>query len=182
VSRPRKVITDAQKRKQHEASLERRRNRHALAKSLEALQEEADGDADFERLVEAEKAKIAKMEIRHGVAGGKAPPKTITAARENLTRAFDLMGGVPALVVWGRKNPTEFYRLWARLIPKESVEVSATLPLEALLSRLASHEQMSVGEAAYQIGSDILAEARDQVIEHDANVELRLASPEDDED
>ena len=166
MSRPRKVITDPKKRAQHEKALARRRNKHALVKSVDALKESMEGDADFEILVEAEKLRMGESEFSKK--GAKQSPKTITAARENLTLAFDLMGGVPALVVWGRKNPTEFYRLWARLIPKESVEVSATLPLETLLAKLSSREELSVGEAAYQIGTDILTEARDRVIEHDA--------------
>lgn len=180
MSRPRKQIPDAKKRKQHEASLARRRERHAKAKSIEALQDGDDGGADFEKLVEAEKERMGLTKSLAQV-GGKAPPKTITAARENLTRAFDLMGGVPALVVWGRKNPTEFYRLWARLIPKESVELSATLPLETLLAKLSSREEMSIGAAAMQIGEDILDEARYRVIEHDATVGLQDADADDED-
>lgn len=166
MSRPRKEIIDPKKRKQHEESLKRRRDKHAKAVSIEALKDGADSEEDFAALIEAEKLRVGKAELQQSKAA-KHSPKTITAARENLTLAFDLMGGVPALVVWGRKNPTEFYRLWARLIPKESVELSAQIPLEALLAKLASREELSVGEAAFQIGSDILTEARHQIIDQD---------------
>ena len=169
MSRPKKIIEDPKKRKAHEAALKRRRERNAHERSLKALQGGEDGGVEFEKLIEIEKAKGRPPTPAQvmGKLGGQKSPKMVAAARENLTLAFDLMGGVPALVAWGRKNPTEFYRLWSRLIPKESVEVSATLPLEALLAKLSNHESMSVGEAAYQIGSDIMQEARYKVIEHD---------------
>lgn len=168
MSRPRKVIKDPAKRKAHEAQLAKRRRKHAIVRAQEAAVEAArsgaESEADFEKLVAVEKERMQKQQSK---AASKSP-KAITAARENLTLAFDLMGGVPALVAWGRQNPTEFYRLWARLIPKESVEVSAQLPLEALLSKLQTREQMSVGEAAYQVGQDLMNDARIKVIEHDA--------------
>lgn len=179
MSRPRKVFTDPKKKKQHEAALARRRERHTLSKSIEALQDGDAGGADFAKLVEEEKAR--QVPVKQQSLAAKHSPKSITAARENLTRAFDLMGGVPALVVWGRSNPTEFYRLWARLIPKESVELSASLPLEALLSKLSSHEGTSVSEAAFQIGSDIMEDARNRVIEHDATVNLQPADSDDED-
>ena len=41
------------------------------------------------------------------------------AFRDAVSLAFEEMGGVPRLVTWGRKNPTEFYKIAARLIPVE---------------------------------------------------------------
>lgn len=167
MARPRKEIKDPEKRKNHEAHLARRRARHLENKKLQAASDAAEGEVDFETLVEAERTRLGEMEKQQSKAA-KHSPKTITAARENLTLAFDLMGGVPALVAWGRQNPTEFYRLWARLIPKESVEVSAQLPLEALLAKLQSREADTVQEAAWQVGADLMNDARIRVIEHDA--------------
>ena len=167
MSRPRKIYTDKERQRKHEASLARRRAKHTEALKLKAATEVAEGEADFETLVEAEKARLGAAEKQQSKAA-KHSPKRIAAARENLSLAFDLMGGVPALVVWGRQNPTEFYRLWARLIPKESVEVSAQLPLEALLAKLAGRESSSVQEAAWQVGTELLEHARHRVIEHDA--------------
>lgn len=171
MSRPAKTIHCPKKRKAHEARLARRREKHAeskkLAAAVQAAEEGSDSEQNFEALVDAERERLGKHKTLQQM-GGSQSPKTITAARENLTLAFDLMGGVPALVAWGRTNQTEFYRLWARLIPKESVEVTASLPLEALLAKLASKEQMSVAEAAYSVGSDVLEQARITVIQHDA--------------
>lgn len=39
------------------------------------------------------------------------------SVKEALVEAFDKLGGVPALVRWGRANPTDFYKLWLRLLP-----------------------------------------------------------------
>jgi hypothetical protein len=45
--------------------------------------------------------------------------------------AFDQLGGGEALAVWGRANPTEFYKLAARLIPVE-IAGSKDQPLEVI--------------------------------------------------
>ena len=45
------------------------------------------------------------------------PNKTTLSVKQALVDAFDLMGGVPALVKWARTNQSEFYKLWCRLLP-----------------------------------------------------------------
>ncbi|MFT3885666.1 MAG: hypothetical protein QM724_09610 [Flavobacteriales bacterium] len=53
------------------------------------------------------------------------PNKLTIGARLAIQASFDELGGVAALTAWARKNPTEFYRLYARLIPIEAnVEVA----------------------------------------------------------
>ena len=52
-----------------------------------------------------------------------AKTKVTASMREAFKQAFDLRGGVPALMEWADKNPDAFYALAARLIP---VEVEAT--------------------------------------------------------
>lgn len=47
------------------------------------------------------------------------PNKTTVAVKAALTAAFEELGGVPALVKWGKENETEFYKLWAKLLPTE---------------------------------------------------------------
>lgn len=47
------------------------------------------------------------------------PNKTTATARAAFQLAFDGAGGVNALRRWAKKNLTEFYRLYARLIPVE---------------------------------------------------------------
>jgi len=34
--------------------------------------------------------------------------------------AFQLIGGTPRLALWADENPTEFYRIYAKLLPKEN--------------------------------------------------------------
>jgi len=36
------------------------------------------------------------------------------------TDAFELIGGVPRLALWGHDNPTEFFKLYARLLPSQA--------------------------------------------------------------
>lgn len=134
--------------------------------------EAAEGQADFVALVEAEKERQATSQQQKIAAkGGAQSPKVTVKARDDLALAFDLMGGVPALVVWGRANPTEFYRIWARLIPREAAEPSQAMPLETLLEKLATREEMSVGEAAIEIGVELLEEGRKQARLEDADPE-----------
>jgi hypothetical protein len=44
--------------------------------------------------------------------------------RAEITRAFnsafEMIGGVPRLAVWADQNPTEFYKLYAKLLPSSS--------------------------------------------------------------
>lgn len=48
-----------------------------------------------------------------------APNKITKAAREAFELAFEEIGGSAALAKWARKHQTEFYKLYARLIPIE---------------------------------------------------------------
>ena len=54
--------------------------------------------------------------------------KTTASVKEALTQAFEQMGGVPALLTWGRSSPDEFYKLWAKMLPTEiTANVNATV-------------------------------------------------------
>lgn len=41
--------------------------------------------------------------------------------KQNVLEVFELLGGVDGMVKWAKRNKTEFYRLYARLIPTEIV-------------------------------------------------------------
>jgi hypothetical protein len=43
--------------------------------------------------------------------------------------AFGRLGGLEALVAWGRDNPTDFYKLLAKLMPRD-VNVSRAMTLQ----------------------------------------------------
>lgn len=49
------------------------------------------------------------------------PNKFTKAFKEAVLEAFHELDGVNGLVVWGRDNRTEFYKIAARLIPHEVV-------------------------------------------------------------
>lgn len=68
--------------------------------------------------------KAPKTAFKKGMArpegAGRKPGtanKVTTSVKQALIEAFDLMGGIPSLVRWGRQNPTDFYKLWSRLLP-----------------------------------------------------------------
>lgn len=47
-------------------------------------------------------------------------PNVLTVrAKDALELAFDGLGGVPALIEFGRQYPQDFYKLWVRLLPAE---------------------------------------------------------------
>lgn len=167
MARPRKQITDPVARKKHEAKLARRRLDHRDKKTIEMASKAVEGDADFEALVYNEQARIDRKRADKAK-GGSQSPKIMVQARQDLAEAFDLIGGVAALVVWGRQNPSEFYRLWAKLIPANAPKETESLPLETLLSELATREEMSVRDAAIDIGNALLAKGREQATLEDA--------------
>lgn len=47
------------------------------------------------------------------------PNKSTAKVKEALALAFEGVGGVVALKGWAQDNPTEFYKLWAKLLPTE---------------------------------------------------------------
>ncbi len=46
--------------------------------------------------------------------------------------AFELIGGVERMAAWADSNPTEFYRMYAKLLPDQ--KVTATAPSEIKIS------------------------------------------------
>jgi hypothetical protein len=41
------------------------------------------------------------------------------SAKENLINVFSKLGGTAAMANWARKNRTDFYRIYAKLIPQQ---------------------------------------------------------------
>jgi hypothetical protein len=62
--------------------------------------------------------------------------RTTVAVKEALTMAFEGAGGVEALTSWARSNPSEFYRLYAKLLPRE-INVDANTVVRRALLELA---------------------------------------------
>src|SRR5882757_2746260 len=49
------------------------------------------------------------------------PNKMTVAAKQAFSLAFEGLGGVDALIEWGKENKSTFYTLYARLIPTEVI-------------------------------------------------------------
>jgi hypothetical protein len=73
--------------------------------------------------------------------GGRKPgSKNVisTTAKENINAVFNRMGGYDAMTKWATDNQTEFYKIYARLIPTElnaKVEGNLVQALAALNGR-----------------------------------------------
>ena len=50
-----------------------------------------------------------------------SPNKIGAGVKSNVIGVFDKIGGREAMAVWAKENLTEFYRLYARLIPSETL-------------------------------------------------------------
>jgi hypothetical protein len=73
----------------------------------------------------------------HKKAGGRkkgTPNKATASVKQALTEAFEGLGGVPALIEWGKDNKAAFYPLWVRIAPQEHDITSNGKTLEALVS------------------------------------------------
>lgn len=64
------------------------------------------------------------------------PNKLTKSAREAFALAFEGIGGAPALVAWAKKNPTEFFKLYARLIPVEHVGAGGEGPIATIVNHI----------------------------------------------
>jgi hypothetical protein len=53
--------------------------------------------------------------------------KINTAAKDAFALAFEGMGGVKGLIEWGRRNRTEFYKLYSKLIPADALMAAGPL-------------------------------------------------------
>jgi hypothetical protein len=87
--------------------------------------------------------------------------KLTRLAKDNIAKVFDQIGGTDKMAEWALKNQTEFYRIYARLIPVALVGDSAEPPIaldiseqvkEAILKEI-PHDRL-VEIAAKLTGSD----------------------------
>lgn len=148
--------------------------RDIAAEALAETQRLAEENQNLQQILQERDGSVPHSRLEYGfeaAAGqptGRPESKKKLSARANLYQAFEDMGGVPALVEWGKKNASEFYKIWARLLPTEVEDETKTLPLESLLEKLSQRADMSVEEAARQIGQEALDAARDEVSIEDA--------------
>lgn len=153
----------AQANRRAAAALRRAENTEAMllreqerVAELEAALSAAPGDGKFD-------GNAAHSFTEGAPLPGRKTGTVAKTARANLYAAFEDMGGVEELVRWGRGNPTEFYRIWARLIPVEVEDESKNMPLETLLEMLSKRADQTVEQAAVAIGQEILDRAEEEV-------------------
>lgn len=58
------------------------------------------------------------------------PNKVNASMRAAFHEAFDGLGGTPALIRWAKKEPTEFYKLVARLLPLDITSDGESIVVE----------------------------------------------------
>lgn len=69
---------------------------------------------------------------------------------------FGLLGGVPAMLLWASRNPTEFYRMYGKLSPSETVvsgggnTVVITQIPDSPLDTITLHDNGKVVDAEYE--------------------------------
>lgn len=61
--------------------------------------------------------------------------KVTASTKAALEKAFGELGGVPSLVKWAEEQPTEFYKLWSKLVPAD-VKVEGSGPAGAIVIRV----------------------------------------------
>lgn len=50
-----------------------------------------------------------------------APNRLSSIVKQNIIDVFDLIGGTEGMVKWAKRNKTQFYKLYARLLPTEVI-------------------------------------------------------------
>ena len=64
------------------------------------------------------------------------PNRLTKSAREAFQLAFDGIGGAGRLTEWAKVNPTEFFKLYARLIPVEHVGEGGEGPIATVVKHI----------------------------------------------
>lgn len=73
------------------------------------------------------KQPVTKTRDNSRIGAGKPGPGRPKGVRNRMSEArtdeiletFERLGGIEHMVSWAAKNPTEFYRLYGKLLPKE---------------------------------------------------------------
>ena len=104
-------------------------------------------DSKLEPLAYYERKHARKAPIPNGT--GFSRQQVITAFQD----AFELIGGVPRLALWGHDNPGEFFKLYAKLLPSAAQQTQITAEKATIhfhlapspLDELPAHMEVSEG-------------------------------------
>ena len=82
------------------------------------------------------------------------------SVKQSLIRAYSEMGGDEALAAWGRRNPTEFYKIWVKLMPTQvevgkRVEDMTTLELKQEAQELLDSMEAPIEAEYTRVEDDI---------------------------
>lgn len=81
--------------------------------------------------------KLREIAGNRGKGRKKGVPNKLTkSAREAFQLAFEQNGGANGLTDWAHANPTEFYKLYARLIPVEHVGEGGAGPIQTVVKHV----------------------------------------------
>lgn len=69
------------------------------------------------------------------------PNKSTKNAREAFQLAYEGLGGVQKLTEWAKENQTEFFKLYARLIPVEHVGEGGEGPISTIVKHVYEDSQ-----------------------------------------
>lgn len=53
------------------------------------------------------------------------PNKATSTVKDNVLAVFDKIGGVAQMAAWAEEHPTDFYRIYSRMLPQEGKEAEA---------------------------------------------------------
>ena len=85
-------------------------------------------DAQVIQFVPRDEWEEAQLRLREmsNEAGQLSVPKGPGVSRKQVVQAFqsafEMVGGIQRLAIWANDHPTEFYKLYARLLPSQASE------------------------------------------------------------
>lgn len=88
------------------------------------------------------------------------PNKVSDVVKDNVVKVFDALGGSDGMAIWAADNPTEFYRLYTKLLPKQvdqTIEVGQTID-DILLELAEARRDKPIEPDAENDGGDQLTQ------------------------
>ncbi len=94
-----------------------------------------------------------------GAGRKKGTPNRFTTVKQAFLNAFEGMGGEEQLIRWGRKNPSKFYPLLAKMLPSH---IENSPPERPDLSELSDERLREILEASQPFGEKHLNDEKEK--------------------